>query len=925
MKTFAKACCAVLAVVVLWQCRARGASPTQDKVSPQDIDFFEKEIRPLLAANCFECHGEKKQEAGLRLDARLPAMRGGDEGPVIKAGDPEASKLVAAVRYTGDIQMPPDGKLPSEKVEVLAAWVKRGAPWPDHGSLVPSDDDSSDKAENHWAFQPVREPPLPTVNGSDWVRSPVDAFILARLEAAGIAPSKPADRRTLLRRVTLDLTGLPPTPAEVEEFVNDASPNAFEQVVDRLLASPRYGERWGRFWLDYARYSDTKGYVFQEDRNYRFAYVYRDWVIRAFNEDLPYDQFLVRQIAADRLPRESENNQQLAAMGFLTVGRRFLNNKYDIIDDRIDVVMRTTMALTVSCARCHDHKFDPIPTADYYSIFGVFDASVEKLLPIAPPSAEFEQGVREREEKLEKFMEEKRRDLEARLRADAAEFLLATRSPPGTDENMLRRDRKTRITERWRQYLSERGKEFDPLFAPWCAFAALADGEFEKHAVSLSASFAKADVEGGRLNTLVAKAFAGEPPKSLAEVSARYGRLFAEIDAEWKKSADDAKTKNEPPPTALAGADAEQIRQVLYGSDSPLVLPGDMLDRSLERPDRNEARRLRQEIEKFRTTSKSAPLQAMGMEDAARIPPKTRVLLRGSPGRPGPEVARQFVSVVAGESREPFNEGSGRLELAHEIVAADNPLTSRVLVNRVWTHYFGQGLVRTPSDFGLRSDPPSHPELLDYLASRFVAEGWSIKKLHRWILLSSTYQQSSEDRPEARAKDPENLLVWRMNRRRMDLEALRDSLLFVAGQLDATIGGPAVNIVTAPFSKRRSVYGQIERQNLPAFFRTFDFATPDSHSPQRFTTTVPQQALFLMNSPFVIEQAAALVKRPEIESAAEPGDRIQRIYALLFGREATTDELALGEQFVTAGDGAESNWQRYAQALMVSNEFLFID
>ncbi|MEX2186006.1 MAG: DUF1549 domain-containing protein, partial [Pirellulales bacterium] len=339
-------------------------------------------------------------------------------------------------------------------------------------------------------------------------------------------------------------------------------------------------------------------------------------------------------------PRNPENNPHLAAMGFLTVGRRFLNNKYDIIDDRIDVVTRTTMGLTVSCARCHDHKFDPIPTADYYSIFGVFDASVEKLLPIAPPSEEFEKGVREHEEKLSKFMEEKRREAEAKLRGDAAEFLLATKSPPITDEDMLRRDRKARMTERWREYLAERGKAFDPLFAPWRAFAAVADGDFEKQSGELTATFFNSEADKEKLNPLVAKAFAGDPPKSLAEVAERYGKLFIAIDAEWKKAAEEAKAKNEPSPTALASAEAEQIRQVLYGSDSPLVLPGEMLDRSLERPDRNEVRKLRQEIEKFRTTAKSAPLQAMGMEDAPRIAPKTRVLLRGSPGRPGDEVPR---------------------------------------------------------------------------------------------------------------------------------------------------------------------------------------------------------------------------------------------------------------------------------------------
>jgi hypothetical protein len=479
------------------------------------------------------------------------------------------------------------------------------------------------------------------------------------------------------------------------------------------------------------------------------------------------------------------------------------------------------------------------------------------------------------------------------------------------------------MTERWRQYLKERNKQFDPIFAQWHATAAL--GERGGLSPLVGSSLPTTISEGGKLNPLVAKAFEADPPKSLADLAERYRKLFADVDAEWTKAVNEAKAKNEPPPTALAAADAEQIRQVLYGADSPLVLSGENLDRSLERQDRTEARRLRQEIEKFRTTAKSAPLQAMGMEDAARIPRMTRVLLRGSAGRPGPEVPRQFLSIVSGDSREPFGDGSGRMELAQAIVSPDNPLTARVLVNRVWMHHFGQGLVRTPSDFGLRSDPPSHPELLDYLASRFVAEGWSLKKLHRWILLSSVYQQSSEDRPEARAKDPENLLLWRMNRQRMDLEALRDSLLFVSGTLDETIGGPAVNIVTAPFSKRRSVYGQIERQNLPAFFRTFDFATPDSHSPQRFTTTIPQQALFLMNSPFVIEQAGALIKQPDLKTADEPAERIKRLYALLFGRQPTDEETTMGAQFVAADNNADANWQRYAQALMVSNEFVFID
>ena len=428
-----------------------------------------------------------------------------------------------------------------------------------------------------------------------------------------------------------------------------------------------------------------------------------------------------------------------------------------------------------------------------------------------------------------------------------------------TDENMLRRDRKARTVERWRRYLKDRGKAVRPDFrAMACLGSGRRSGDFaeagDRAVGELCQERTPRPASSIRSSP---KLFDGEPPKSLAEVAERYRKLFAEIDAEWKKALEDAKAKNQPSPGTLTSTRRRaNPTGTLWRRFAACCWRATTSTAALERPDREQA------AQAARRKSKSSARRPSRRrcrpwvwKTRPTFAPKTRILIRGNAGRPGEEVSRQFLSVVAGENRQPFNDGSGRLELARAIASADNPLTARVLVNRVWMHHFGQGLVRTPSDFGLRSEPPSHPELLDYLASRFVAEGWSIKKLHRWILLSSTYQQSSEDRPDARAKDPENLLVWRMNRRRMDLEALRDSLLFVAGQLDETIGGPAVNIVTAPFSKRRTVYGLIERQNLPAFFRTFDFATPDGHSPQRFTTTVPQQALFLMNSPFVIEQA----------------------------------------------------------------------
>ena len=412
--------------------------------------------------------------------------------------------------------------------------------------------DPAKVAKNHWAFQPVREPALPSVKQTDWVQSPVDAFVLARLEAIGIAPGKLADKRTLIRRATIDLTGLPPTPAEVDDFVNDNSADAFAKVVDRLLDSPRYGERWGRYWLDIARYADTKGYVFNEDRNFPFAHVYRDWVIRSLNEDLPYDQFLIQQLAADRTPRAGEQNSHLPAMGFLTLGRRFLNNKFDIIDDRIDVTMRGMMALTVSCARCHDHKFDPIPTADYYSLFGVFDASVEKLQPVAPASEEYLKGVREREAKIEQFLNDRRPEIEEKARGAVQYWLLAAAvgqeevakknlTSKIFDEAFGNRQNR-RFVERWKSYLDEARKQPHPIFAPWFELSAIPEAEFDAKAAEVAERMVKND--GTKVNGLVAVQFTS-PPKSLVEAAARYAELFQKINDEWKQKLDAAKKNNE--------------------------------------------------------------------------------------------------------------------------------------------------------------------------------------------------------------------------------------------------------------------------------------------------------------------------------------------------------------------------------------------
>jgi hypothetical protein len=746
--------------------------------------------------------------------------------------------------------MPPEGRLPSNQVADLEAWIRAGAAGPDDApARTPAD------SRLHWAFLPPADPPPPPVRRPEWCASPVDRFILARLEAEGLRPAPPADRRTLLRRATFDLTGLPPTPEELEAFLADDAPDAFARVVDRLLASPHYGERWGRHWLDVARYSDTKGYVqVPEERRYVQAPAYRDWVIRAFNEDLPYDRFLVQQIAADQLPSGGDP----AALGFLTVGRRFKNMIHDIIDDRIDTLTRATMGLTVGCARCHDHKFDPIPTHDYYSLYAVFSGARERAVPLARGSPSFEEELRRRQQALRSAFDSIRKRIEERHRNKVAEYLGAVVEAdrlPSEDTFLVLNDQVLNplVVRRWKAYIDRRGPS-DPVFAPWHAFAR------------------KSPLPDVRLNERVAEAFSDPPPASLREVAARYGKL-------------------------LTGPADGELREVLYGPDSPVRVPsGTVLEAEyfLDWPLREELLRRQGRIDRWILETDGAPPYAVVLES----PPgraAARVFRRGNPSEKGDEVPCRFLECVSGDRREPFRDGRARLDLALSIVDAANPLTARVLVNRLWLHHFGEGLVRTPSDFGLRSDPPTHPELLDWLARRFVEGGYSVKAVHRLVMLSSTYRQSAEGAPEGRRVDPSNRLWGRFSRRRLDFEELRDAFLAVSGELDRALGGRAVNLTSRPFSRRRSVYGLVDRLNLPSVYRVFDFPSPDAHSPRRAGTITAPQALFLMNSPFVQERAQRLAAR-SLPKEAE--DRVAELYRLVFGRAPRPQEVAWGIDFV---------------------------
>ncbi len=718
--------------------------------TPEQIEFFEKKVRPILVEQCYSCHGPEKQKAELRLDSLAALLKGSDLGPVLIPGKPGESSFIKSIKHIGDAAKMPERKpkMPAAQIEALEQWVAMGAPWPaDNKPATPS---ALDSAKAHWSYQPIGKPA-----GGD-----IDGFVSAELKKAGLARSPQADKRTLIRRATFDLIGLPPTADEVADFENDKSPDAFAKVVDRLLADPQYGERWARHWLDVARYADTKGYLAGgEERRYPFAYTYRDWVIRAMNDDLPYDKFITLQLAADRLV--GPNDPDLAAMGFLLVGRRFLNNVNDIIDDRIDVISRGLMGITVACARCHDHKFDPLSQKDYYAMHGILASSEEP------------------------------------------------------------------------QELPEIGK-------------------------------ASAD-----------PAVAAKYAKDLAEREADLDRFLAEKAADYSLLA----SISTGVPLTIAALDRDILRRVML------------------RKDRERATQLDRKISALHATT-GAPPRAMVMRDRPQ-PVQPYVFVRGNPGRPGEKVPRQFIGILSGGKPEPFKQGSGRLELAQAITAKTNPLTARVIANRVWAYHFGKGLVRTPGDFGVKGDPPTHPELLDWLATRFMEDGWSLKKLHRLILLSATWQQQSDTRADAALKDPENRLLWRQNRQRLDFEAMRDSLLACSGELDAKMFGQAVDLTTAPYAKRRAVYGLIDRQNLPGLFRNFDFASPDTTSPLRFVTTVPQQALFLMNHPFVVEQARALADELKDQKSASEW-QVQDLYERVLARRAEPGEVETALRFLAA-------------------------
>mgnify|MGYP001195230095 FL=1 len=976
-------------------------SASAQQISPADQEYFEAKIRPILVDYCYSCHGDGATKGGLDLGTKAGARAGGSSGEAVVPGDPGKSLVIRRMKDLGD-PMPPAGKdAPSEaEIAELENWIRRGAPDPRVGKsagVIKNEQDLA-KARQHWGFQKVKAaaPPAPElVYGGklkNWVKNPIDSYVLEGLEKHKMVPSLPAEKSQLLRRVYFDLVGIPPSFDDMQRFINGQE--SYEQVIDRLLNMPEYGERWGRHWLDVARYADTTGSDNRRGRlsRYIYAHTYRDWVIKAFNDDMPYDQFLINQIAADKL-KKSDSDPNLAALGFLTLGPRVAGGE-EIIDDRIDVITRGTMGLAVYCARCHDHKFDPVPTADYYSLYGVLNSSYEPGeadKPILHPQAasdgnpgsygsgnpDYVEYLAEKE-KLEKGHEQFRLRNELKYssnsRENAATYMYWThiwtknekrvRDNRREFERILDEIEKKRtgknnakskielhsvVGETWQRYMS-RKSENDSVFGPWVVYGNVATNQFGRF---MTADLSKAQQKLNplltprtpkdkrntkKINPVVARYFpVTNPPRNMAEVKARYQSLFNVATTEWmtanqayfqKRAQAKAAGEDEPDaPKNMEDAqkrfgmafdarykaqfgdnfskNMEEVRRVMFDRGHPAKYRFDDLKRNNGGLEREERDRFITKLESLKINHKGSPPRAMVMFDKGN-PRDEAIMVKGNRNQRGKVVPRQFLEILSGEDRQPFKNGSGRLELAQAIASKENPLTARVMVNRIWLHHFGKGIVSSINEFGLRAADPSHPALLDYLAWYFTENGWSMKKLHKHILMSNTYQQTTEDNPRYAITDPDNIQYYKMDRRRMDFEAFRDGLLHVAGKLDFTRGGRPLRLTGGDTNYRRSVYALVDRRNLDEMFKTFDFASPDSTAGQRFTSTVSQQALFMMNSPMVADLANKIVSRPEFKNIRDDRSRITRLYNILYQRDPDPIELKLGQRFLQDQTGGVS-------------------
>ena len=918
-----------------WIGAGTGTATAQDAATTREseaarAEFFEKKIRPILVERCYECHAGSETNGGLRLDDRERVRRGGDTGPAIVEGQPDASLMIKAVRYaTPDFQMPPSGRLPDEEIAALEQWVASGALDPREPTMdspSPLVGMSIDEGRAFWSMLPLSDPAIPAVQRVQWVQNPIDSFVLSKLESHGLAPAPPAPRRDWLRRLWLNLTGLPPSVDEWQFFEQDTAPGAFERAIDRCMSSPQYGVRFGRHWLDVARYADSNG--LDENIAYGNAWRYRDYVIGAFNADKPFDRFVEEQIAGDLLP--DADRESTTGTGFLVLGAKVLAEPdreklvMDTIDEQLDSLGKSFLGMTLGCARCHDHKFDPIKQRDYYALAAIFKGTktfgdtnfgaIKHWNEVSYASGDERARLKDVDAEISKrqgaFNSAKSaamQHLRDRVRSQADAYLAVAASLPpeatltqwseaGRGEGLH-----PRVLSHCRRHL-EFHRE-DPMFEPWHAMAA------------------QGDTEGIRRH---------------------YQTLFHAAQTAW----DEAK-KADPNTTKLSDAGMEAVRLALQDPGGFLAIPAKM-EHALDEQTISKLHALADEARIFESAA-ADETSVMAVCDRDVVD-GIALHIRGNHRQLGDRIEKGFPEVMRDPHRKPIfsRRGSGRLELARWLASPEHPLTARVIVNRVWRWHFGRGLVASTENFGKLGDHPSHPELLDYLARWFVESGWSIKELNRLILSSSTYQmQTQHEAPEqALLVDPENTLLWRFRMQRMEAEQARDSILACAGLLDSQLGGKSVPLRNRQFvfdhtsidhtrydSVRRTVFLPVIRNHLFTMLEQFDFPDPTMPGGDRQSTTVAPQALLLMNADWILDAAGELARRSE-DAASLPVDRIDWLTRQTLGRSASDREREVYLQFVrepslSASDSAgqraaASRWEMLAHNLLICNEFFYI-
>ncbi|MCI0659703.1 MAG: PSD1 and planctomycete cytochrome C domain-containing protein [Acidobacteria bacterium] len=941
--------CSILLFFILFEPQfMRANAGSQSNGAADQSEFFEKQVRPILFKNCSTCHNSKAKTAQLDLTTSKGFDLGGEGGPLIDREKPENSRLLKVILYQDQLKMPPTGKLKDEEITILTSWIKMGAPWPEApGTSIAENKRSNRSTEREfteaekkfWSYQALAHPAQPRVKRSAWIKSPIDAFILQKLELKSISPAPPVDKFTLLRRATYDLTGLPPTQAEIRDFVSDSSPDAFEKVVDRLLSSPRYGEKWGRFWLDVARYADSTGN--DEDHRYPFAWKYRDYVIEAFNADLPYDQFVREQIAGDLLPSsnsEEVNRRGIIATGFLALGPKALAQQdkkkmlYDVYDEQVEVTSRAFLGLTVSCARCHNHKFDPILTRDYYSMAGIFASTksfsdprafVSEPLnkPLVPKSEydlylEKKKGnqaqVKLAQTEMSELLDTARYQLVSENKARLADYMVAARKINADDSDLKtvagKEDLSEAILKKWVEYL-KKGKVREHLL------------EWEN---------AKTEI--------------------LAEVARGYQERFINRLAKWTETLNDWRTKYQQAlaekkplpdrPEFEAGQD-RFFHEIFISKDGPFSVSTEELIKAS--PDAGQKiTRIRKELDELKKQAPPEPELACAVEEGETI--NQKVFIRGDYHNEGEDAPKGFPKILAAQTEAvPIASGSGRLQLAAWITQPGHPLTARVMANRIWQWHFGEGIVRTPDNFGKMGEPPTHAELLDYLARRFVESGWSIKSMHRLIMLSSAYQMSSGASEKSFAADPENRLFSRFSRRRLSVEEMRDGLLAIDQSLDLRMGGTLQTgtgtdgendnkrlSLNPEMFRRRTIYLPLRRANLPALLNLFDFGDATTSAGKRQMTNVATQALFWLNSEFLNERAKRFSQTILDQKGLTDSIRIRLAYLRILNRPATEEEVMKSGEYITLfqekySKSVNEAWQSFTRVLMASNEFIYLD